>query len=99
MREKLLQRVVFWTFLSQIGFFSLSAQANPFTCNEQGLNDGIAQGGVVQFDCPKDSTITISGTKTIDKSTHINGISTLGKKVTISGGNAFQIFRVTDPAV
>ncbi|MDP9372644.1 MAG: Ig-like domain repeat protein [Chloroflexota bacterium] len=61
------------------------------SCTEAALDDALAAGGLVTFDCGADPvTITISSTKTITGNTTIDG----GGKIAISGGGTVRVLAV-----
>lgn len=60
------------------------------TCNEASLDAAVAGGGTVTFTCS--GTIALTATIDITVTTTIDGT---GQNVTISGGNAVQIFNVS----
>jgi hypothetical protein len=60
------------------------------SCSEGALNAALSGGGTLTFDCGDAATIAITSVKTIDADTVIQG----GNRVTISGSNAVQVFRV-----
>jgi hypothetical protein len=62
------------------------------SCTEAALNASLAGGGTVTFDCGGGPvTITLTGTKTINVSTTIDGS---GEQITLSGGNTVRMFVV-----
>ena len=60
------------------------------SCNEAALDKALAGGGSISFDCGGAATIAVSTTKAIESDTEMTG----GGLITISGGNAVQVFRV-----
>ncbi len=95
-------KTCFHRWLKRSGLFSLmvilislTTQQPVFaaqSCDEAGLNLAIAAGGTQTFSCGSATTITITGTKFINKNVVLDGSNLL----TISGGDAFQIFVIGD---
>jgi MYXO-CTERM domain-containing protein len=68
-----------------------SVMAAVYSCNEAGLNAGLAAGGLVQFSCTGASTIPITSGKTVSVSgTIIDGQNL----VTFQGSAGFTLFAV-----
>src|SRR4051812_25036867 len=68
-----------------------AAAATVYSCNEAGLNAGLAAGGLVQFGCASASTIPITSSKTVAVSgTIIDGQD----RVTFQGSPGFGLFGV-----
>jgi hypothetical protein len=68
---------------------------NAASCTDAALDAALEDGGLVTFDCGGPATIDIStgtGRKSITADTTIDG----GGVITISGGNAQQVFQVSD---
>ena len=89
-----------WMWLAVIGLLiagvpERSALAATVTiCTEAGLDAALASGDTIDFDCGGPATIKITHTKQISASRTIHG----GNLITLSGGDAVQIFAV-DPNV
>jgi hypothetical protein len=67
-------------------------QAAVYSCDEAGLDAGLAAGGLVQFNCAVPSVIPVTSAKTIN----VNNTSIDGQnKVTFQGNAGFQLFRVS----
>jgi uncharacterized repeat protein (TIGR01451 family) len=65
----------------------------PETCTEAALNAALAGGGTVSFDCGGGPVvIPITSTKTLSKSTTIDGT---GQQVTLDGGGTTRMFLTT----
>jgi len=63
----------------------------PESCSEAALDDALAGGGMVTFDCGSGPvTITVTSTKTMSADTTIDG----GNLIAISGGNNVGVFYV-----
>lgn len=60
------------------------------SCTEAALDDALAGGGVIVFNCGGEATITVTQTKMITKDTVIDG----GGDVTLSGGGAVRILAI-----
>jgi uncharacterized repeat protein (TIGR01451 family)/CSLREA domain-containing protein len=87
-----------WMWLAVIGLLIARVPARPALaatvtiCTEAGLDAALASGGPIDFDCGGPATIKITQTKHISVSRTIYG----GNLITLSGGDAIQIFAV-DP--
>ena len=60
-------------------------------CNEAALEAAVAAGGLVTFNCPIPTTITLTSGITVSKNTAIDGT---GQSITISGGGSVEAFSV-----
>jgi hypothetical protein len=68
----------------------------PQSCTEAALDAALAGGGLVTFKCGTGKlTITVTSTKAIAQDTTIDGRSL----ITLSGGNAVQVFHVSEGAM
>jgi hypothetical protein len=67
---------------------------SPASCTETALNDALASGGVIEFDCGGAATIVLSAVKIVAADTRLEGAD----RITLSGGTAVQLFRV-EPGV
>ena len=63
----------------------------PESCTEQALDDALAGGGDVTFDCgPSPHTITLSYTREISEATKLDG----GFNITLDGNDSVSLFQV-----
>src|ERR1019366_4010369 len=66
------------------------------SCTEAALDSAVALGGIVKFNCPAPTTIILTSTINVSKSTFATStwIDGTGQTVTISGNNAVEVFIV-----
>ncbi len=79
------------TLVLAAGPHAVVGTGTPASCTEQALDDALAGGSLVTFDCgPDPVTITLTSEKVITAATTIDGEG----RVTLSGGGAVRIFTV-----
>jgi predicted outer membrane repeat protein len=61
------------------------------SCNEAALDSAVAKGGLVTFNCPAPTTITVTSRIAVSKNTAIDAA---GQSITISGGGLVGVFSV-----
>jgi len=66
--------------------------ATSYPCTDAGLNTAIAAGGSASFNCAGPTTVPITGTKVVTNTLTLDG----GGLLTISGGNTYQVFIVSN---
>jgi len=77
--------------------YAVVGNGTSASCSATALTAAVVPyGGVVKFNCPSPTTITLTSTITVPASTFIDGIN---QSITISGNNAVRVFMVDDGAI
>ncbi|MEI7556711.1 hypothetical protein, partial [Candidatus Chlorohelix sp.] len=90
--------------LAALAAIALLLSANLFSaqavdnCNLTALTTIVGTGGTLDFNCATDTTLTLTGTQTVDAGLIVTLTNTGAGKVTISGDNQYQIFAVIGTA-